>query len=678
MPRLCLNMIVKNEAARITRALDSVTPFIDSYVIVDTGSTDGTEEVIKNYFLDHKIAGFIGKSAFNDWSQARNAALRAARMKQTKFGWDWALLMDADMELVMLSQPDFVAGLDRAAAAGVLSVDIEQRAGQLHYQNRRLISKDATGWYRGVTHEYLDVAGGASVANDVAYFKDHADGANRPEKFKRDIALLEKGLADEPNNERYMFYLAQSYRDGGELDKAMEMYKKRVDAGGWAEEQWNAQVNYAHCFKEKGDEPQFVINMLKAYNMRPSRAEAMYDLAHYFREKDGNQNIAALFAEVGLTIPRTNDGLFVSDYAYNGGIANEFAITGFYNEAKKAKAFKVCSDLSLKPTEYPWVQSTARHNLYYYMPLLPDLAPSFKSEKIDFTPPDGWRALNPSVTNYGAENKLACAVRTVNYRIDEHGAYWVGDQPLGDTPIKTRTFMLDLGKDPFTAAVTPQEIILPSDLPMAWPLVQGFEDVRLFTISDEFWGSATCRQLHWDGNCEQVMFRINEHMDVDNVIRMLREPRNTQKNWAPIVGYTGTPSAQKFMFRPGHVVDVTGADVIVPTLPIATDTISGGSQVVPFGPGYISLVHTAHVKPGSTKRYYYHRWTLYDKDMRLIMMSLPFAIHDKQIEFVAGLAWHPNLTQTMVFSYGVDDCEARIATISENDIMRMLWQTSKS
>ena len=40
---ICLNMIVRNEAPVIRRCLDSVMPIIDSWVIVDTGSTDGTQ-----------------------------------------------------------------------------------------------------------------------------------------------------------------------------------------------------------------------------------------------------------------------------------------------------------------------------------------------------------------------------------------------------------------------------------------------------------------------------------------------------------------------------------------------------------------------------------------------------------------------------------------------------------
>src|ERR1700722_1540445 len=54
---ICLNMIVKNESKVIRRCLQSVLPFIDTWVIVDTGSNDGTQKIIKDFMLEHQIPG---------------------------------------------------------------------------------------------------------------------------------------------------------------------------------------------------------------------------------------------------------------------------------------------------------------------------------------------------------------------------------------------------------------------------------------------------------------------------------------------------------------------------------------------------------------------------------------------------------------------------------------------
>jgi glycosyltransferase involved in cell wall biosynthesis len=679
---ICLNMIVKNEAARITRALDSVAQFIDCYAIVDTGSDDETPNVIKEYFLPHKIPGTVSHAPFKNWSQARNAALVAARAVRSRYGWDWALLTDADMTLVMKDLPAFQTFLDAAKARGALSIEMEQRGGAVHYANKRLISSKATGLYRGVTHEYLDVDSGGSLPASIAYFDDHADGANRPEKYKRDIRLLLEGLKDEPDNYRYYYYLAQSYRDGGDIPNAKLWYKKRVAAGGWIEEQWSAQVNYANCLKDEGDEAGFVREMLLAYNMRPSRAEALYDLAHYFRLKDDKQHIAALFAEVGMAIPPSKDLLFVNNYVYEVGLKEEFAITGYYNEQKRAKAFQVCSDLSLQPGPYPQGRETGRSNLYWYIKPLSEYCPSFKWRKIAFEPPADWVALNPSVTNHGVDQRLYCSVRCVNYRIDDQGRYLIrgtDGTANNSNPINTRNFLLDLGYEPLSVPHFVREIAVPPDLPCEFPPVIGFEDLRLFSHSGELWSSSTVRQIHWDGNCEQVVARVADVPGGVQLVewkRMLRTPRETEKNWAPIP--TAAKDETLWMWRPGVTINSRGEFVHNNPPPLTTDVLSGGSQLVPCDPFLVALVHTARQIPGSPCRYYYHRWIAYSPiDFRVASLSLPFVFHDRVIEFAAGLAQHPTDPRSVVISYGYQDNEARVATIKKEEIMRMMQWTFK-
>jgi hypothetical protein len=82
-----------------------------------------------------------------------------------------------------------------------------------------------------VTHEYLDVPGGVEEFRGV-WYKDHATGANRVDKFERDIRLLTEALKQEPENHPYRFYLAQSYRDAGRTAEAVEAYAKRAALGG--------------------------------------------------------------------------------------------------------------------------------------------------------------------------------------------------------------------------------------------------------------------------------------------------------------------------------------------------------------------------------------------------------------------------------------------------------------
>ena len=102
-PRICMNMIEKNESAIIERCLASILGVIDCYFICDTGSSDNTVEIISTFFDRHGIPGEIVHTTFRDFSQARNEALIAAQNSAMEF--DVILLTDADMELQVAS-PD--------------------------------------------------------------------------------------------------------------------------------------------------------------------------------------------------------------------------------------------------------------------------------------------------------------------------------------------------------------------------------------------------------------------------------------------------------------------------------------------------------------------------------------------------------------------------------------------
>ena len=80
----------------------------------------------------------------------------------------------------------------------------------LAYDNLRLVRRGTGARYVGVTHEYLDTGGRGAPRLDGVEMLDHACGANRVGKAERDAALLCKGLEAEPDNARYVFYLAQS------------------------------------------------------------------------------------------------------------------------------------------------------------------------------------------------------------------------------------------------------------------------------------------------------------------------------------------------------------------------------------------------------------------------------------------------------------------------------------
>ena len=670
MPKLCLNSIVKNEGARILRMLESVAPHISCFVIVDTGSTDNTVELITEFFKARNIPGMIGKTEFKNFSQARNAALLA--MHKSPYPFDYALLVDADMVL-RVKDPTWVDDLTGD------SYDIFQTSGTVVYQNRRLVRKGCNGLYVGVTHEYLDVATTGCLPMDKVDFLDYADGANRTKKYKRDIKLLKEGLKDEPKNERYMYYLAQSYRDAGEHEKSAKWYKRRVEAGGWDEEVWSAQYCYATCLKSMGDEAGFIREMLVAYNMRPSRAEALFDLANHYRVK-GQNPAAALFSEVGMDIPYSKDALFVNDYVYKSGLKEEFSIAAFYVPEKRAKGFDVSNELSLSKTAYAQSRELARVNLFYYYGMLSEVCPSFKSQVLALPEqPADYSPMNPSICLH--RGALWGIVRTVNYRIDEHGRYLIraSDGTANDSnPIHTRNFLVKLNDD--LHVETSVELLPPSNMPTPlFKAVIGFEDMRIFSWKNDLWASACLREMTPEGWCEQVAVRIG-HDDItfqpdqlNQFRRLQHEPRVHEKNWMPIV--KAATAEPLWMYRCNEITagHPHGFGVIH-DVPWDIGGLGGGSQVIPYMSGWLAVVHEARLIPGQPRRYYSHRFVWWDSNFVLRRISKQFGLHEKVIEYVMGLAWHPVDPKLLVMSYGFKDSEARIATVDASEVMGFLWQ----
>src|SRR5262245_53632420 len=91
-PRVCLNMIVKNEAPVIRRCLESVLPFIDRWVVVDTGSTDGTQALVRESLSSKP--GELHERPWKSFGHNRNEALQLASS-----GSDYLFFIDADEQL---------------------------------------------------------------------------------------------------------------------------------------------------------------------------------------------------------------------------------------------------------------------------------------------------------------------------------------------------------------------------------------------------------------------------------------------------------------------------------------------------------------------------------------------------------------------------------------------------
>ena len=335
-------MIVKNETHIIKECLDSIHPYIDYWVIVDTGSTDGTQDLIKQYFAEKGIPGELHERPWVGFGENRTEALRLCDGKA-----DWAWMIDAD---------DYIEGQFQFP----LNVPEEVDAWALKFARgefkwwRTQIFRTGRDWkYIGILHEYPTIpdkqpnigkleGGYEIVARTLGARNKDIDPV---EKYKKDAQVLEEALKTEPENVRYQFYLAQSYFDSQQWEKAEAAYIKRVQMGGWEEEQFYAAYRIALC-RGLQNKPWFEIQQafLEAWELRPIRAEPLHQLARVYRLM-GHPRLAYLFAKMALEIPYPQDDiLFVSADVYKYAVLDEIGSTAFY-AGKPHMGYAACKKL---------------------------------------------------------------------------------------------------------------------------------------------------------------------------------------------------------------------------------------------------------------------------------------------------------------------------------------------
>lgn len=652
--------------ANLDRCLRAVADHIACWVIGDTGSSDGTQDFIASFFAERGIPGELHSFAFRNFEQARNTALRHAA--GSTLPYDYLLLADADMELVVEDR-DFRTKLD---APGYRL--IQRTNSGLTYWNTRLVRRSTGARYQGVTHEYIDVPGGVKELQGV-WYKDHASGANRVDKFERDIQLLSKALEREPENHRYWFYLAQSYRDAGQKAKAAEIYSKRVAMGGWDEEAWYARLQLARCRRDLKDDRGFIDEAVTAFNQRPQRAEPLYDLARFYRER-GMNAASVLFSEFGLTLPRPEqDILFIEDFVYEAGLHEEYSVAANYAQdpARKERGHEACNWLALNRNVAAGCRALARSNLRFYRQSAGSMMPSFRARPIGFIPPDGHYLTTPSVARWG--ERISMVQRTVNYIMTGDNQY----ETLNDAPIQTRNFLLRL--DRALDIESSAEILPPADMPEpSFQLVRGFEDMRLFAWRGELWCSSNVRELNSEGWCEQVLARIDQSTPTECRLtswRVLRPEgaRRHEKNWMPLVA--GDKLQFIYLCDPTRIVDEQARKITETQPPIAAEQFRGGSQAIPFDGGWLALIHEVLFWSAPGRRSYQHRFVWLDEARCLRAVSRPFFFQQNQdVEFAAGLAWHHD-DQQLIISFSVGDRESWIATVYAGEVRRLLQNTER-
>ena len=638
--------MIRNEERILKRCLEAVEHLVDAFCICDTGSNDKTCEIAEEFLKTHR--GCLTKTEWRDFGHNRTLSFQAAqnfcRDNDYNLNQTYGLLLDADMV--------FVPGKLLEQDLNEIGYTVIQCAGHLEYPNCRLVRMDYHWRCAGVTHEYWD-GPTSHLPKSVCYIDDRNDGGCKSDKFERDARLLEKGLEEEPENVRYMFYLAQTYHSLGRWRDSIKMYKRRIAAGGWEEEIWYSHYMIAQCHQVMGNIEKFEEWMLRAYKRRHWRAEPIYKLAKYFRERSEHFK-AYYYVKLGQRIKIPDDSLFIEKDIYNGLFDYEATILDYYIFPDKTTGLVD----SMKYLTNQYNDNVVSNLKFYAQPI------SSTHEPMDIPKDLFGQDFHPTSVCLYTKNALMYAnLRYVNYAIDpSNGSYKMMQDGVlsGDHAVRTQNAWCNLETKQIQRMN--QDTI---DLPRRDTHIRGLEDIRIFEKADGLYFMATT--LEYTPNIRIMYGRYHHDTGAYSECKMIESPTGAscEKNWL------GIPFTDDIIYNwsPLQIGRIEGNALNIHTrheTPKFFSHIRGSA--VPFRINNELWVMT-HFVEYSAPRKYYHLFVVLDANSyKPLRWSLPFVFGSATIEYCLGAIWVPN---GILCTYSTMDDNPKKLIIQPSDLKWM-------
>jgi len=360
MGKLALNFICKDESHVINKMLNSVKNVVDLIVVNDTGSTDGTQDLIRKFGEENNIPTYVFERPFDDFEKSRNHSMQKLRDVVQELGWDankvHGFWIDCDETLVV--DPKF----DKNQFTNDLYM-INTYIGQMKYTRNTFFRVSLPFRWYGPVHEFIvcdkkDITSGLATGVHVdVKMEGNSWKGDIAAKYKSHAFVLEKYLDDNRQDPRWIFYLAQSYHDSASvvdnleenherLRRSLKYYKERTERlDGYAEEIYYAQFRIGTIMRTL-EEPWNLTHqeLLKAYAMDSMRGESIKMIIdHYLQMSEWN--LAYLYTKFAKenfhgNNPYPHRLLFVDEALYVWKFAEAHAAACFYtgrkDEARKS------------------------------------------------------------------------------------------------------------------------------------------------------------------------------------------------------------------------------------------------------------------------------------------------------------------------------------------------------
>jgi glycosyltransferase involved in cell wall biosynthesis len=350
MGKLALNFICKDESHVIGKMLESAKSITDLIVATDTGSTDGTQDIIRKFGEDNNIPTYVYDRPFDNFENSRNNSMEKLREVVKELGWDpdkvHGYWFDCDETVIV--QPNF----DKKQFTKDLYM-MNTYIGQMKYTRNTFFKVSKPFRWYGPVHEFIvcddkNITSGLAenIHVDVKMTGNSWQG-DIPAKYKAHAHVLEKYIDNDRKDPRWIFYTAQSYHDSASLPnnkeeneerlrRALKYYRERTSRpDGYAEEIYYSQFRIGTIMRIL-EEPWALTHQecLKAYTMDPARGESIKTIIDYYLQV-GEWHMAYLytkFCKVNFhgKNPYPKRLLFVDESLYTWKFAEAHAAACFY------------------------------------------------------------------------------------------------------------------------------------------------------------------------------------------------------------------------------------------------------------------------------------------------------------------------------------------------------------
>lgn len=344
-PTLCFITMCKNEEHVIKATIESVYKYIDYWIVCDTGSTDNTCKIVKDFFAEKNIPGELYIDEWKGFDVNKTLMFERGYNKS-----DYVLHLDAD---------DWLCGeldKDLLKTAKGDAFHLNYKRGSSHFVTTSIYNNRLRWKYAGVAHNII-ICLDKNEFNTSYHFVDdklwidNNERGNRmldPKKYLKDAELLQKQffdtLYDDPSglNYRSVFYTAQSYFDYKDYINAFKWYNLYTKLKNtWVEEAFESYLKLSKCRINLNHSESLILGEInKAISLLNDRAEPYFIMATYYFEKSDHENAYQYFQKAkscNYVSVKEKYTLFINTYNYGKYINDNMSVSCCYsNRAQEA------------------------------------------------------------------------------------------------------------------------------------------------------------------------------------------------------------------------------------------------------------------------------------------------------------------------------------------------------